>query len=129
MDVRDRLRGFGHEGGFVPLPAVWHRGEERGIRLDEQAIQRDIARDGAEIGVYHVGPNDARRGGLVVIQEIFGITDHIKAVSDGFADEGYEVLAPSLFDREEPGVSVGRTGATGVTGRSFSISRRPKPRE
>jgi carboxymethylenebutenolidase len=64
-------------------------------------------RDGAEIGVYRVEPKAARRGGLVVIQEIFGITDHIKQVSDGFADDGYEVLAPSLFDREELGFTTG----------------------
>src|SRR5271156_2584587 len=60
-------------------------------------------KDGAEIGAYHVEPKGARRGGLVVIQEIFGVTDHIKEVSDGFAADGYEVLAPSLYDREAPG--------------------------
>lgn len=59
--------------------------------------------DGAKIGVYHVEPRAARRGGLVLIQEIFGVTEHIKELSDGYADEGYEVLAPSLYDREEPG--------------------------
>jgi carboxymethylenebutenolidase len=63
--------------------------------------------DGAENSVYHVEPKGARRGELVVIQEIFGVTDHIKAVSDGYADDGYEVLAPSLFDREEPGFVTG----------------------
>ena len=59
--------------------------------------------DGVEIGVYRVEPEAARRGGLVLIQEIFGVTDHIKECCDSFADEGYEVLAPSLYDREEPG--------------------------
>jgi carboxymethylenebutenolidase len=59
--------------------------------------------DGARIGVYHVEPYGVRRGGLVLIQEIFGLTEHIKDVADDFCAEGYEVLAPSLFDREEPG--------------------------
>jgi carboxymethylenebutenolidase len=63
--------------------------------------------DGTEIGVYRVEPKGARRGGLVLIQEIFGLTDHIKTISDEFADDGYEVLAPSLFDREEPGFTTG----------------------
>jgi carboxymethylenebutenolidase len=63
--------------------------------------------DGAEIGVYYVEPKGERRGGLVVIQEIFGVTDHIKAVANGYADEGYEVMAPSLFDREQPGFHAG----------------------
>ena len=46
--------------------------------------------DGAEIGVYRVEPKGARRGGLVLIQEIFGVTEHIKELCDKFADEGYE---------------------------------------
>ncbi|HEY3776638.1 MAG TPA: dienelactone hydrolase family protein [Rhizomicrobium sp.] len=63
--------------------------------------------DGAQIGVYHVQPVGPRRGGLVLIQEIFGVTDHIKEQCDLYAGQGYEVLGPSLFDREEPGFQVG----------------------
>jgi carboxymethylenebutenolidase len=63
--------------------------------------------DGAEIGVYRVEPKGARRGGLVLIQEIFGVTEHIKETCDKFADEGYEVLGPALYDREAPGFAVG----------------------
>jgi carboxymethylenebutenolidase len=63
--------------------------------------------DGATIGVYQVEPTGPRRGGLVLIQEIFGVTEHIREVSDGYAADGYEVLAPSLYDREEPGFNVG----------------------
>jgi len=62
--------------------------------------------DGAEIGVYHVAPKAKRRGGLVLIQEIFGVTEHIKECCDSYADEGYEVLGPSLYDREAPGFAV-----------------------
>src|ERR1700733_14150749 len=63
--------------------------------------------DGAEIGVYHVEPEGPRRGGLVLIQEIFGVTDQIKEKCDLYAAQGYEVLGPSLYDREEPGFQVG----------------------
>jgi carboxymethylenebutenolidase len=59
--------------------------------------------DGGEIGVYQINPTGQRRGGLVLVQEIFGVTDHIKEQCDSYAAEGYEVLAPSLFDREAPG--------------------------
>jgi carboxymethylenebutenolidase len=62
--------------------------------------------DGAEIGVYHVDPTGERRGGLVLIQEIFGVTEHIREQCDLFAGEGYEVLGPSLYDREAPGFQV-----------------------
>jgi carboxymethylenebutenolidase len=70
--------------------------------------------DGAEIDIYHVEPQDikldvARRGGVVLIQEIFGVTDHIKDCCDRFAAEGYEVLGPALYDREEPGFQADYT--------------------
>lgn len=63
-------------------------------------------KDGAEIGVYRVEPKGKRRGGLVLIQEIFGVTEHIKEQCDSYADEGYEVLAPALYDREAPGLEA-----------------------
>jgi carboxymethylenebutenolidase len=81
--------------------------------------------DGAEIGVYHVEARGARSGGLVLIQEIFGITAHIKAISDGYADDGYEVLAPSLFDREEPGFLAGYS--PDEMQRAIKVARRDHP--
>ena len=51
-------------------------------------------------------PTGTRRGGLVLIQEIFGVTDHIKECCDSYAAEGYEVLGPALYDREAPGFAV-----------------------
>ena len=62
--------------------------------------------DGAAIGVYHVDASGQRRGGLVLIQEIFGVTDHIREQCDRYAEDGYEVLAPALFDREAPGLQA-----------------------
>lgn len=59
--------------------------------------------DGFELSAYHVKPTDARRGGLLLIQEIFGVTDHIRELADGFAEDGYEVIAPAFYDRLEPG--------------------------
>ena len=66
--------------------------------------------DGAEISVYHAEPTRERRGGLVLIQEIFGVTDHIRDLCDEYAADGYEVLAPALFDREHPGFEAEYTG-------------------
>lgn len=62
--------------------------------------------DGQSIGVYHVEPEGERRGGLVLVQEIFGVTEHIREQCDRFAAEGYEVLSPALFDREAPGLEA-----------------------
>ena len=66
--------------------------------------------DGAEIAVYHAEAEGARRGGLVLIQEIFGVTDHIRDLCDEYAADGYEILAPSLYDREHPGFEADYTG-------------------
>lgn len=67
--------------------------------------------DGAEIAVYHAPAVGERRGGLVLIQEIFGVTDHIRDLCDEYTADGYEVLAPSLYDREHPGFEAEYTGA------------------
>ena len=63
--------------------------------------------DGFEVAAYHAAPRDARRGGLVLIQEIFGVTEHIRELAEGFAEDGYEVIAPSFYDRLEPGFEAG----------------------
>jgi carboxymethylenebutenolidase len=66
--------------------------------------------DGAEIAVYHAEPAGTRKGGLVLIQEIFGVTDHIRALCDEYAADGYEVLSPALFHREDPGFECDYSG-------------------
>lgn len=65
--------------------------------------------DGKTISAYRTGDANAKRG-LVVLQEIFGINSHIREVCDRFAKEGYDVIAPALFDRAEQGVELGYTG-------------------
>ena len=72
--------------------------------------------DGFEFEAYHAAPQDARRGGLVLIPEIYGVNPGIERLADGFAEAGYEVLVPHVFDRCEPGFSVGRTAETTDTG-------------
>ncbi len=57
--------------------------------------------DGFELSAYHAKPTDARRGGLVLIQEIFGVTEHIRELADAFAADGYETIAPAFYDRLE----------------------------
>jgi carboxymethylenebutenolidase len=76
--------------------------------------------DGFEFGVWHAQAPDARRGGLVLIQEIFGVTSHIRGLADDFAAEGYETIAPSLFDRLAPGFAVAADAEGVRTGRDYS---------
>jgi len=65
------------------------------------------AEDGHKLAGYRATPSGKPRGGLVVIQEIFGVNSHIKSVTDGFAAEEYLALAPAIFDRAEPGFETG----------------------
>ncbi len=64
--------------------------------------------DGHSFAAYEKTPSSGVvRGGLVVVQEIFGVNAHIRRVADGFAEEGYRVVAPAIFDRAERGVDLG----------------------
>ncbi len=65
------------------------------------------AADGAELRAYEVQPEGKARAGLVVVQEIFGVNNHIRRVADSYAADGYHVIAPAIFDRAQPGFEVG----------------------
>jgi len=69
------------------------------------------ASDGFRLAAYRADPPgpDKPRGGLVVVQEIFGVNSHIRAVCDGFAADGYVAIAPALFDRYERNFDIGYT--------------------
>jgi len=81
----------------------------------------DSRHDGARIPALTAHARGERRGGIVVIQEIFGLTDHIAEMCAFFADAGYDACAPALFERIEPnfhaelnaeGFAKGRAAAT-----------------
>ena len=91
------------------------------------AFERMTMADGAEIAVYRARPAGERRGGLVLVQEIFGVTEHIRELADGYAADGYEVLAPALFDREHPGFEAAYTGPD--FDRAIALARQLHPFE
>jgi len=59
------------------------------------------AADGFELQAYRADPAGAAKGGVVVLQEIFGANAHIRAVADRLAAAGYLAIAPALFDRAQ----------------------------
>ena len=85
-----------------------------------ETIQLKSRFDGFEFDAYHAAPGDARRGGLLLIQEIFGVTDHIRELCDGFAADGYEVIAPAFYDRQERGFAADYVDADIQKGAKYS---------
>lgn len=73
-----------------------------------------VATDGHVLECWQVQAIGKKLGGLVILQEIFGITDQLKTVAQRYAALGYDVAVPALFDRHEPGTVVpfdqGQTG-------------------
>lgn len=65
------------------------------------------APDGFVFPAYVAKPGGKPKGGIVVVQEIFGVNSHIRSVADGYAAEGYLAVAPSTFHRVKPGVDIG----------------------
>jgi carboxymethylenebutenolidase len=67
------------------------------------------AADGHRFAAWRSAPAGRARGGLVLIQEIFGITEQMKRCTDRFAAAGYLTVLPAMFDRKERGVTLGYT--------------------
>ena len=83
------------------------------------------ASDGHTLSAYAAGFPDSPRA-LVVLQEIFGVNSHIRSICDGFADAGYQVVAPALFDRAERGVELGYEAADVQRGAGLNRTIRPQ---
>ncbi|MDR6936212.1 dienelactone hydrolase family protein [Luteibacter sp. 3190] len=72
-----------------------------------RTLNLDTSRPHEDMDAYLAEPAGTPRGGIVVIQEIFGVNAHIRSVADRFAAEGYVAIAPALFDPIEKGVETG----------------------
>ena len=60
------------------------------------------AKDGHAFSAYRADPPETPRAGIIIVQEIFGITAHIRRVTEQFAELGFLAVAPCLFDRVQP---------------------------
>jgi carboxymethylenebutenolidase len=80
-----------------------------------------MARDGHEFNAWLTPPTGAARGALVIAQEIFGVNHHIRKVADGFAADGYLVIAPCLFDRIRRGIELDYSEKSTQEGRGYRL--------
>jgi len=76
------------------------------------------AEDGHQFSAYRAEPAGTPRGGIVVIQEIFGVNQHIRKVTDSFAAAGYLCLSPAIFDRVDRNFEIGYAPADVEHGRA-----------
>jgi carboxymethylenebutenolidase len=84
------------------------------------------ASDGFRLGAYEQPPKGKPRGGIVVLQEIFGVNEHVRSVADGYAADGYRVIAPAIFDRAEAGVELGYDAPGMERGRNLRAAIKPE---
>jgi carboxymethylenebutenolidase len=66
------------------------------------AMTQLTAADGHRLAAYRAEPVGDPLGGLVIIHEIFGLTEQMKRTADRYAEAGYRVIVPAMFDRVEP---------------------------
>jgi carboxymethylenebutenolidase len=81
------------------------------------------AADGFTAGAWQAAPAGAPKGAVVVIQEIFGVNQHVREVVDGYAADGYFAIAPQIFDRVERDVELGYTGDDMQRGIALAFQR------
>lgn len=77
------------------------------------------AADGGAFKGYLAVPSTKKGPGIVLIQEVFGVNNHIRSVADSYAAAGYVVLAPDVFWRIQPMFDVGYDPESIAKGRAM----------
>ncbi len=85
-----------------------------------------MARDGHEFQAWLAAPPGRPRGAVVLLQEIFGVNGHIRALTEDFAAQGYTVIAPCLFDRIRRGIELGYSQAEVQQGAGYRAQLKPE---
>jgi carboxymethylenebutenolidase len=76
--------------------------KEADMASSNEAMVQLKASDGFTHDAFEVSVGEKRRGGVVILQEIFGVTDQLKSVARNYAKEGFDAIVPALFDRAAP---------------------------
>ena len=71
-----------------------------------ETTEKLTAADGFVLEAFRAAPKQGKKGGLVILQEIFGLTDQLKGVVRAYARDGYDTIIPAVYDRVAPGTVV-----------------------
>jgi len=74
--------------------------------MGETISIQSAAADHFTFPAYHAAAQGERKGGVIVIQEIFGIDEHVRRDVDRWASLGFEAVAPALYERREAGFAA-----------------------
>ena len=90
-----------------------------------ETVTLTATHDGFLFTALHAAPQGARKGGVIVIQEIFGLDRYVREDVARWAALGFEVLAPSMFDRQEKGFTAEHDPAGFETGVKYAMANCP----
>ncbi|USQ96755.1 dienelactone hydrolase family protein [Caulobacter sp. RL271] len=90
-----------------------------------EMITLTATHDGFAFTALHAQPEGARKGGVIVIQEIFGLDRYVQEDVARWAARGFEVVAPSMFDRGEKGFTALHDEAGFARGRELAVANGP----
>ncbi|PHY18170.1 dienelactone hydrolase family protein [Caulobacter sp. BP25] len=90
-----------------------------------ETITLTAAHDGFAFSALHAQPEGPRRGGVVVVQEIFGLDRYVHEDVARWAARGFEVIAPSMFDRQQKGYVAQHDPEGFQTGVAFAKANGP----
>ena len=90
-----------------------------------EIIRLSAPHDGFSFTALHADAHGARRGGVIVIQEIFGLDRYVHEDVARWSALGFEALAPSMFDRQEPGYTAGHDPDGFQTGVKYATANGP----
>jgi carboxymethylenebutenolidase len=90
------------------------------VEISNQWVK--VNNQGLEIDAYLAMPSpEGIYPGVIVIQEIFGVNEHIQEVTQRLAREGYVAIAPAIYQRQAPGFAVGYSEAETKLGREYKV--------
>lgn len=90
-----------------------------------EMITLTAAHDGFAFDALHGEPEGDRRGGVIVVQEIFGLDRYVREDVARWAARGFEVVAPSMFDRQQKGYVAGHDPEGFATGVKYAVANGP----
>ena len=95
----------------MEVSSKWVKVNNKGLEIDAYIAMPETA------GIYP---------GIIVIQEIFGVNEHIQSVTERIASEGYVAIAPAIYQRSRPGFAVGYSDVEVAEGRKYKVQTQAK---